>query len=1054
MSTSVHGGNGNGNDQKSNPTEPVNPGEGDDEITRLRSHPKMTAKGKAEFVKTLKNSINTMSKRLKRQIEVVLTPLLDSSMMDAVNNETSNLDRSYMEITESHARLCEALDSEEDAEEYKSAISVLETIDQLYFGTKEKICAWQLRLDQENRSKKDGSVHSSSSGSSKRSKKSSKSRSSSGSSNSNKSVKLQAKIAGLKAEAEAIKRTNEAELAATLLRKDQEIKKIEAMEKVYAQSTHQNEIDKKELPHEINRDNKHHDNKINPTIQNTNVQSDSQLQLAVMDIMRLQCAPKPNLDTFSGDPLDYWYFRASFREVVEAAVPDQHGRLTRLIQYTSGEAKDLVKHLVHASKNSCYDQAIKLLDKEFGNPHLISYSYIKELRQWEVVKQHDAAAFKKLYRFLLKCEAYKSSEYLAELDSVDMIRTIICKLHTTYQERWNRKAADSRRKDKKEPGFAELLKYLEAESNLLSDPAYSREAMADVGKQIKSFSTGIKGTPEDMSKKVKFTETCPLCQSQHDLEECETYLSQSIDERHKTVFQQRLCFSCLAPVSEEHVGVSCTNKKKCVVCGEDHPTTLHGGKSKKNNLASMECTVISMCVVPVQLWHKPKQDELDESAKSSSRRVTVYALLDDCSQGTFIKEDILESLNIKGLPEPKPVGVKTLNGSTVQGSIKVDGLFVEAVPSHSVHHKTSQVQLPTAYSREFLAVDPEEIPTPSKISCWDHLEKLVQKIPDYDPSIPIGLMIGGDCPKAIEPVEVIPSDNGGPYAKRTSLGWCIIGPIKSCSSSQFKHSNLAKVRGAIPVKDVSTGMVSSHVFAPKSTVQDHKSDQITNMLNEMYLSDFNESASEKFGMSVEDQRFLEMMDEGVTKKNGHYQLPLPFRNKNVHLPDNKRQALSRLRSLKRKLLVDGDYKAAYDKFVQALLSNGHARIADVSKDVKGKVWHVPHFGVFNAKKGKLRMVYDFSVQFHERCLNDELIQGPNLANTMLGVIIRFRKEEIAYMADIESMFYQVMVPEEQRCFLRFLYWPDGQLDADPVEYEMCVCTLLALYHQGVVQILP
>ena len=45
---------------------------------------------------------------------------------------------------------------------------------------------------------------------------------------------LKAKLAGLKAEFEAMRRTKEAKLAVTLLKKEQEILKAEAMEKVYA----------------------------------------------------------------------------------------------------------------------------------------------------------------------------------------------------------------------------------------------------------------------------------------------------------------------------------------------------------------------------------------------------------------------------------------------------------------------------------------------------------------------------------------------------------------------------------------------------------------------------------------------------------------------------------------------------------------------------------------------------------------------------------------------------------------------------------------------------
>ena len=48
------------------------------------------------------------------------------------------------------------------------------------------------------------------------------------------------------------------------------------------------------------------------------------------------------------------------------------------------------------------------------------------------------------------------------------------------------------------------------------------------------------------------------------------------------------------------------------------------------------------------------------------------------------------------------------------------------------------------------------------------------------------------------------------------------------------------------------------------------------------------------------------------------------------------------------------------------------------------------------------------------------------------------------MADIEAMFYQVLVPESQRSFLRFLWWPSGNTDECLAEYEMCVHTFGAI----------
>lgn len=67
-----------------------------------------------------------------------------------------------------------------------------------------------------------------------------------------------------------------------------------------------------------------------------------------------------------------------------------------------------------------------------------------------------------------------------------------------------------------------------------------------------------------------------------------------------------------------------------------------------------------------------------------------------------------------------------------------------------------------------------------------------------------------------------------------------------------------------------------------------------------------------------------------------------------------------------------------------------------------------------------------------------LLQGPNLTNQIVGVLSMFREEQIALIGDIESMFYQMRVPVEQQDMLRFIWRPEGNLDAEPEDYVMCV----------------
>ena len=59
--------------------------------------------------------------------------------------------------------------------------------------------------------------------------------------------------------------------------------------------------------------------------------------------------------------------------------------------------------------------------------------------------------------------------------------------------------------------------------------------------------------------------------------------------------------------------------------------------------------MISVHVVPVTVKHK-----------NSSRKVKTFAMLDNCSQGTLIKEDLLKKLKIGG--RATSISIKILNG--------------------------------------------------------------------------------------------------------------------------------------------------------------------------------------------------------------------------------------------------------------------------------------------------------------------------------------------------------------------------------------------------------
>ncbi|XP_053403242.1 uncharacterized protein LOC128558339 [Mercenaria mercenaria] len=61
-----------------------------------------------------------------------------------------------------------------------------------------------------------------------------------------------------------------------------------------------------------------------------------------------------------------------------------------------------------------------------------------------------------------------------------------------------------------------------------------------------------------------------------------------------------------------------------------------------------------------------------------------------------------------------------------------------------------------------------------------------------------------------------------------------------------------------------------------------------------------------------------------------------------------------------------------------------------------------------------------------------------MTNSLLGILLRFRKDKVAATADVEQMFYRFRVREDHRDYLRFFWYRDNDVDKDLIEYRMKV----------------
>lgn len=125
--------------------------------------------------------------------------------------------------------------------------------------------------------------------------------------------------------------------------------------------------------------------------------------------------------------------------------------------------------------------------------------------------------------------------------------------------------------------------------------------------------------------------------------------------------------------------------------------------------------------------------------------------------------------------------------------------------------------------------------------------------------------------------------------------------------------------------------------------------------------------------------------------------------------------------------------------MEKLFENKHAEKAP-SIGEKCEFWYLPIFGVYHPQKpDQIRVVFDSSAQQHGVSLNSVLLTGPDLNNTLLGVLLRFRKDLIAVTADIQQMFYACLMRHDHRNYLRFLWHRNNDFGNSPFPAVAIYC---------------
>lgn len=518
-------------------------------------------------------------------------------------------------------------------------------------------------------------------------------------------------------------------------------------------------------------------------------------------------------------------------------------------------------------------------------------------------------------------------------------------------------------------------------------------------------------------------ERCPIHGSNHSLNDCRAFLSKSIQDRKRILRQNRICFRCCN--SNSHISRDCHETVKCRYCEKtDHATALHVHKDRnQRNVGSTkhggepsndsgqgqdkgpEKTVNAKCTqichdrfggkscAKIVLVNVFLRDE-------PHRKLQVYALLDDQSNRTLGKSELFDYFGSTSMSD---YILSTCNAKSQISGRKLEGLVVETLDQNT------ELELPSILENDQLPDTPDEIPVPEVAKYHPHLRDITKFIPPLNAESKILLLIGRDLIEAHHVQDQIVEPHDSPYAQKLPLGWTIIG--ETCLGKQH-YPDEARVKKAYWCATERLSIFSpceNDLKVEKTAVLESKASGLGGNLFVRTVDD------DKPGLSRDDREFIGIMDEHFQKyDDNNWTAPLPFRFERPRLPNNKTQALKRARMLDANLRKDQDKREHFFTFMKGILDKGNAEIApEIDQDQEQ--WYLPIFGVYHPKKpGQLRAVFDSSAKYDNISLNDVLLSGQDLTNSLLGVLLRFRKEPVAMMGDIEQMFYTFKEHRTQR----------------------------------------
>ena len=412
--------------------------------------------------------------------------------------------------------------------------------------------------------------------------------------------------------------------------------------------------------------------------------------------------------------------------------------------------------------------------------------------------------------------------------------------------------------------------------------------------------------------------------------------------------------------------------------------------------------------------------------------IKTYGVLDTCSQVTFVRDDVAKKLELIRAPD-------TIVLKTIQDVEKTNlDLVTFTITSTDGKAKFEVEEGYVAKEDKFNMPGRRRLVNEGDEDFFTHLDDL--SFDEVSPS-DVTLLIGADIPTAHLCSEVRQGNKGQPLALKTAFGWCLFGnlerkPAFHCSSTLVEQDPNHKAQECFWSESEEPPSFYCHLITTRC---------------EQFLND----SMEKFwkqescgilppkdtAMSRNDINALKVLEEGTRNVGNRLEVPMLWADPEKELPDNFPMAMKRYQATNRRLRANRELHAGMQAVIQGYLTSDPPIARKMTPEEASKrskrTWYLPIHPVTNPNKpGKIRVVNDAAAEYQGVSLNKSLLTGPDMLNSLVGSLLRFRTGPIALTADIEAMFHQVRVSKEDADSLRFLWTDDLDVEDPPDTYQM------------------